>query len=211
MADMPRWVDKWDLDSQAMLSAYLTYIKDVRESLEKGNPALSYQPIFEGHLFSIIHHQPDWVERVNAKPLPLPGVPERWCAARDCHRCYARGGTSFAGTARTGRTCTTRESGRALGRLRSQSSPSLTFATSSGGSMCVCGTRFQPRIVFQELSARNPLALCCQASVGARTEKSSPDIYMYTCFPFSDSMYVFRSLMWRRSFQRCNRSFLEAR
>ena len=35
MADLPRWVDRWDVDSNAMLSAFIAYHTEVSAMLEE--------------------------------------------------------------------------------------------------------------------------------------------------------------------------------
>ena len=89
MADLPRWVDRWEVDSPAMLGAYLKYCREMRGVLEQ--PELSYQPTWEGHLFSIIHHDPPWVTILGRESLLLPGIPERPCTQRACSHCFIKG------------------------------------------------------------------------------------------------------------------------
>ena len=74
MADFPRWVDQWDVDSQAMLSAFIAYHVEVSEML-KVKHGMSFQPIWEGQLWSIIHEDPPALRgTVTATMLEDPSV-----------------------------------------------------------------------------------------------------------------------------------------
>ena len=92
MADFPRWVDRSDVDSSAMLSAFITYHTEVSAMLQEKN-GLSYQPVWEGHLWSIYHRQPPGYEGVMA-PMPLR-IPQLPCQDPACNRCGVRGGYQF--------------------------------------------------------------------------------------------------------------------
>ena len=96
MADLPRWVDLDNVDSQAMLNAFLRYINDARRVLEKAmGPGLSWQPTFEGHLWSIVHQDPPWMTFMGAQAVHLSNIPERPCTQRACSRCNIKGGWQF--------------------------------------------------------------------------------------------------------------------
>ena len=93
MADFPRWVDRSDVDSSAMLSAFITYHTEVSAMLEQKN-GLSYQPVWEGHLWSIIHRPAPALEGVSTPLLPLR-IPQLPCRDPACQRCGVRGGYQF--------------------------------------------------------------------------------------------------------------------
>ena len=56
MADLPRWLDQADVDSEAMLSAYLAYMHKTKK-FDRIN--MSFQPYWEGRLWTINHRDPD--------------------------------------------------------------------------------------------------------------------------------------------------------
>ena len=93
MADFPRWVDQWDVDSQAMLSAFIAYHVEVSEML-KVKHGMSFQPIWEGQLWSIIHEDPPALRGTVTATMPLK-IPMLPCRREDCPRCGVRGGYMF--------------------------------------------------------------------------------------------------------------------
>ena len=94
MADLPRWVDRGDVDSSAMLGAFLKYHKEMNQGFEMKQ--LSYQPIWEGQLFAVTHRDPPEMSFLGAVRLPMPcGIPEVPCRQRACSRCEVRGGYIF--------------------------------------------------------------------------------------------------------------------
>ena len=92
MADLPRWVPRSDVDSRAMLAAFIKYHREASENLRRKHQ-VSYQPIWEGHLWSFKHRCPDGVNLWKA-PMPLR-IPQLPCQERACSRCGTRGGYVF--------------------------------------------------------------------------------------------------------------------
>ena len=94
MADLPRWVDDSSVDSQAMLGAYLSYMHQMHKSLE-GRKGMSYQPYWQGSLWTIKHREPDhWLFEV-AQNIAPAGMVEKPCTEAGCTRCGVRGGYQF--------------------------------------------------------------------------------------------------------------------
>ena len=93
MADLPRWVDRWDVDSQAMMSAFIAYHAEVRQMLEEKH-GLSFQPVWEGLLWCFIHEDPPHLAGL-ARPILPMGIPMLPCRQQDCPRCGVRGGYVF--------------------------------------------------------------------------------------------------------------------
>ena len=93
MADLPRWIDRWDVDSMAMLSAFITYHGEMRKWLEDQH-GMSFQPIWEGFLWCILHKDPPHLAALGRTILPMK-IPRKRCRQRDCHRCGVRGGFVF--------------------------------------------------------------------------------------------------------------------
>ena len=93
MADLPRWVDRSDVDSMAMLSAFLAYDAEMSAMLEEKN-GLSYQPVWEGHLWSFTHRGPPGMAGQHVGPMPLR-IPEVPCRALACRCCGVHGGYVF--------------------------------------------------------------------------------------------------------------------
>ena len=93
MADLPRWVDRWDVDSQAMLSAFISYHTELSARLEEAH-GLSFQPVWEGHLFCVIHAPHPSLAGSQSLTLPLR-IPQAPCQQRACGRCGVRGGYVF--------------------------------------------------------------------------------------------------------------------
>ena len=93
MADLPRWVDQSDVDSTAMLSAFLKYHHETSEALKEMH-GMSYQPIWDGQLWSIMHRDPPLPAGVRKGGMPLR-IPQRPCQKPMCSRCGVRGGYVF--------------------------------------------------------------------------------------------------------------------
>ena len=94
MADLPRWVDRSDVDSKVMLGAFLKYHSEIRQTLH--HPELVFQPTWEGHLFAYTHRDPPRLPFPDAVKLPMPlRIPELPCTQRACSRCGVRGGWVF--------------------------------------------------------------------------------------------------------------------
>ena len=89
MGDFPRWVNRWDVDSSAMLSAFLQYHTESCQPLDDEH--LSFQPSWYGHLCVVIHRDADWVLAQTKVPMP-PVIREVPCRQPGCHRCGVRGG-----------------------------------------------------------------------------------------------------------------------
>ena len=97
MGDFPRWVDREDVDSQAMFSAYLHYQYVVEKTYCEGET--DWKPLWWGHLHMILHRtDTSSVEGVGGaiiRPSPQ-GVKDRKCVKRACSRCeHGVGGYQF--------------------------------------------------------------------------------------------------------------------
>ena len=90
MADFPRWVDREDVDSQAMYSAILNYQFVTKNA--HFSDAAGWRPVWYGHLHMINH-------RANVSNLIRPdqtSVKNIDCKQRPCRRCDAGvGGYQF--------------------------------------------------------------------------------------------------------------------
>ena len=93
MADLPRWVDQDDVDSTAMLNAFVRYHYETSVALQEKH-GVSYQPIWEGQLWSIMHRDPPCVADLLKGPMPMR-IPQRPCQKPVCARCGVRGGFVF--------------------------------------------------------------------------------------------------------------------
>ena len=93
MADLPRWVDRSDVDSTAMLSAFMAYHHETSAML-KERYGMSYQPIWEGHLWSIMHKGPPGLPSTRSVTMPMR-IPQKPCREQSCPRCGVRGGYVF--------------------------------------------------------------------------------------------------------------------
>ena len=94
MGDFPRWVDRADVDSMAMLSAYMHYdaVTKAELSAEPGD----WKPMWWGHLTFILHRVGDFPGTL-VRPA-VEGFAERACDKRACSRCDSgRGVTSSGG------------------------------------------------------------------------------------------------------------------
>ena len=98
MGDFPRWIDREDVDSQAMYGAYMRY-QFVFETTVLKDRAGSL-PIWYGHLHMILHR----VDMEAAADLPpgaivrpnMRGLQSRACKKRACSRCeHGAGGYQF--------------------------------------------------------------------------------------------------------------------
>ena len=140
MGDLPRWVNRSDVDSATMLSVFLKYDVDMRQLLDDEH--LSFQPSWHGHLCAVIHRDPAWIPG-GSSPLPMPlEIPQVPCRLPGCHRCGVRGGMCLGGSPPIGRRPTTSWPARALGELRSPSFQSSGwFPSSTGSSSCGAGIR----------------------------------------------------------------------
>ena len=92
IADLSRWVQRPDVDSTAMLSAFVRFHKEASEALQEKH-GMSYQPIWEGQLWSFKHRDPP-LPGVQKGPMPLR-IPELPCQKPACSRCGVRGGFVF--------------------------------------------------------------------------------------------------------------------
>ena len=90
MADLPRWVDQDDVDSQAMLSAFIRYHYETGLALKQKHGE-SYQPIWEGQLSAIMHRDPPGIAGVYKARMPMK-IPQRPCQKAVCARCTQRRG-----------------------------------------------------------------------------------------------------------------------
>ena len=92
MGDFPRWVDREDVDSQAMLSAYMWYVGGAQAELS-AEPG-EWMPSWWGHLTLINHRVDPWPGAI-VRPA-VQGLAERDCDKRACSRCRSgRGGYQF--------------------------------------------------------------------------------------------------------------------
>ena len=82
MGDFPRWVDRGDVDSQAMYSAYLKYDYNMKQQLK--DPGV--RPLWWGCLHMIMHR----VENDELSAVPRDNVGSLRtvsCQQRPCRRC----------------------------------------------------------------------------------------------------------------------------
>lgn len=78
MAQLPRWIDSWKVDSAAMLSAYLSVARDTAEHY--------------GKLTMYIHN----MDYHGVRATPCRAVSEAPCTQQECTRCITkRGGYVF--------------------------------------------------------------------------------------------------------------------
>ena len=95
MADLPRWVQQSDVDSSAMLNAFLRFHKEASEALQEKH-GMSYQPFWEGQLWSFKHRDPPGMAFPGVRRMPMPlRIPQLPCRERACNRCGVRGGFVF--------------------------------------------------------------------------------------------------------------------
>ena len=93
MADLPRWVHRSDVDSSAMLCAFLAYHHEVSAMLQEKH-GLSYRPVWEGHLWSFNHEAPPGLEGLQVGPMPLR-IPRLPCREPACPYCGVCVGVVF--------------------------------------------------------------------------------------------------------------------
>ena len=94
MADLPRWVDRWDVDSEAMLGAYFEYLTRMRNKFALNGQ--SFQPVWHDHLCTVVHADPPSHSILGlAEPLTPPGLRSVPCSRPGCQRCFVRGGYQF--------------------------------------------------------------------------------------------------------------------
>lgn len=93
MADLPRWVDQDDVDSQAMLNAFVRYHYETSLALQEKH-GVSYQPIWEGQLSAIMHRDHPCLAGMFKGGMPMR-IPMRPCQKLVCARCGVRGGFVF--------------------------------------------------------------------------------------------------------------------
>ena len=98
MGDFPRWIDREDVDSQAMYGAYMRYQFDIEKKYNLVGTAM--KPIWWGHLHMILHS----VDTEGLAGLPpggilrpdMRGLQSRACQKRACSRCeHGVGGYQF--------------------------------------------------------------------------------------------------------------------
>ena len=83
MGDYPRWVNRADVDSQAMFSAYMQY--RAANALSDDATETEWQPEWWGHLH-MIHHRVSHVHKNILRP-ETGGVKGRECTQGACSRC----------------------------------------------------------------------------------------------------------------------------
>ena len=92
MGDFPRWVDREDVDSQAMYSAYLRYEFGRQQTHFRH---ADWRPVWWGQLDMIVHRVPHVPGMTLVRP-DTKTVQERACEKERCPRCEARmGGYQF--------------------------------------------------------------------------------------------------------------------
>ena len=93
MGDFPRWIDREDIDSNAMYSAYLQY-RIQTEQLLPSEPTALWRLEWAGHMYMILHRIDDVPATTFVRPNP--GIREVDCSRRPCRRCDAgMGGYQF--------------------------------------------------------------------------------------------------------------------
>ena len=80
MGDFPRWVDRDDVDSQAMLSAFMRYHYRMRQDFDDGK-----RPIWWESLHITLHHVADYHGSVHRPHFE--GLAIKTCQQRPCRRC----------------------------------------------------------------------------------------------------------------------------
>ena len=55
MGDWPRWIDRQDVDSAAMYSAFIAYDYHTKTQKVEGMDLGAYHPIWYGHLKLVLH------------------------------------------------------------------------------------------------------------------------------------------------------------
>ena len=89
MGDFPRWVEREDVDSQAMFSAYLNYLVTTGAH---SRDAPGWRPVWSGHLHMINHR----TDPPGVHVQPAVDLKYRDCQKRACSRCEAGvGGYQF--------------------------------------------------------------------------------------------------------------------
>ena len=92
MGDFPRWIDREDVDSAAMYSAYLAY--DYSMKKKHSHIIGASRPVWDGHLKMIDHRRPSF--EGFCVPPDTTGVRQVDCQKRPCRRCdERRGGYQF--------------------------------------------------------------------------------------------------------------------
>ena len=95
MGDYPRWVDREDVDSAAMYSAFMSYEHHMKTNEDMNTGA--YHPVWWGHLHMIMHRVEVPLDFLNsATRLNNLHVRPIECTKVGCKRCEAgRGGYQF--------------------------------------------------------------------------------------------------------------------
>ena len=94
MADFPRWLDRQDVDSAAMYSAFLGYQLSMREKYPHITGA--YRPVWDGQLILIDHRKPDIEGVCIPRDVAQGRVRIVDCRQQPCRRCEEkRGGYQF--------------------------------------------------------------------------------------------------------------------
>ena len=88
MGDFPRWIDREDVDSAAMYSAYLAYDYVMKQKYSHIIGAC--RPVWHGHLHIIDHKKPD-IEGI-CLPRDAPWVRQVDCRQQPCRRCDEKSG-----------------------------------------------------------------------------------------------------------------------
>ena len=91
MGDFPRWVDRADVDSQAMYSAYLSYDYTMKKKFKDQG----VRPLWWGSLKMVLHRREN--DELSAVPRDNGGCFRHvFCTQRPCLRCdEGRGGYQF--------------------------------------------------------------------------------------------------------------------
>ena len=88
-------MNRSDVDSHAMLSAFLRFHKEGSETLQEKH-RMSYQPFWQGQLWSFKHRDPLELPCPIVRKMPMPlRIPQLPCQERMCSRCGVRGGFVF--------------------------------------------------------------------------------------------------------------------
>ena len=93
MGDFPRWIDREDVDSYAMYSAFLKYRMETEQLFPK-EPSALWRPEWWGHIYMILHridHDPS-----STVVCANPGIRHLDCQRSPCRRCdEGMGGYQF--------------------------------------------------------------------------------------------------------------------
>ena len=142
MGDFPRWIDREDVDSPAMFSAYLSYENAIQAQFSYKTGA--YRPVWDGHLHMINHRKP-CMEGI-CIPRDVSRVRQVDCQKYLALAAMRRGAvTSSAGLVPVGRNSITLGDEKVRGRRRSATMRRLPpLRCGSGAKLDLKRSRHEP-------------------------------------------------------------------